>query len=739
MANTPWHDLPDNTLFDGDVQSSASAAGGDTTRIVMNMLRKGMPMAEIACIVDMDLQDVEQTQHSMLVRFDGSAVEAPQFNPEHFARFFKYPTEFLCHATGKLMDNPIVCADGMSYERGAIDLPSNPNFYLKRKIDDFKKGRVQDILSTAPFLSSSGFPSKAGDLLGHAADLVRTSPDCKDMLQDVLELAVEISSKAHQPRAELVKFMADHGKLSELIDRFDALDVATVLGALSLAQLNLLFVEVRAKADNDKSDHLRAVRVAAGRALLVQLDACDSLNGCTASPHVDRTSLLIELYTLDPAADILEKLVSSVAGSVPLSALTVTLEGLSMPVLNAVVEYINSAMHTPPPRAVLVYLAMAKKVGSSQACDLYRRALALDSSCAQASAGLTALLLKDVAMGTATAAAKADLARLLKSERAFAAIATHFEALEDVLDMQASEATFAISLAEALAKSEQFARASDMAAVAATSLELSAAHSEAMEYFVKAFSWDRSNRMAEEGVKRLAVVTGREQQAATQLLMAVVGQDGVAADRVMDAMWLLGSHIQKVTLSSERSLEAKLSQVMAMNKAMATLPKEIEAMKKAVAALTSHAKLSQATSVNKVMAEIEAMKIETDALTTGMDALTPEVHSKQDKPYVEFAGFDQRQLNRKFFRDDLCKRGGLPTYWTNERDYAMSYHGHGALIWGILSSQEFAEPHGKWSAICGSEDFTTKWRERRGCFQINPSVRVTVFDPLSLSIAGTGR
>jgi len=151
------------------------------------------------------------------------------------------------------------------------------------------------------------------------------------------------------------------------------------------------------------------------------------------------------------------------------------------------------------------------------------------------------------------------LAHLLIVERAVDTLAEHFEDLHSCLDVDNFEAALASSLADALAKRGNLVHAASVAAATAKAFEDSGNENEAVEAFLKAFQWDDSNQIAEDGMKRLAAASGREQQVASVLLIAVAGNDALVAGRVSDAVGLLGAYTDRVIRSAVASVQVEVA------------------------------------------------------------------------------------------------------------------------------------------------------------------------------------
>mmetsp|Transcript_122871 Transcript_122871/g.392813 ORF Transcript_122871/g.392813 Transcript_122871/m.392813 type:complete len:714 (+) Transcript_122871:92-2233(+) len=708
MSSSDWIAVEARNMFDGETESCVSVNTDNVTRIAAKLLQTGMPVAAVAAMVEIDLQEVEQIQHSLLVPPSGPAEKGLQCDEEYLAKLFAYPQEYVCPSTGKLMQDPVVNGEA--------------NLYLKRKIDAFRHNRIRDILSAVPRLAISGFQQETARLLGHAVDLAQGSESNTDLLKETFEVAVKLPDDVQHYRTKLVKLMVDLRQFGELVRRFNELDVSVASPVFSLDQASALFNEVRMAMEVTSSDELHDIRMASGRILLQKQEEMgdfprvaanviriyptaatwnkmllkDPSDDEGADPVPERTKLLMELHAAEPAPDLHQKLAESVAASVPLGELESMLGHLCLPVLESVIEYAQKATPFPSKRMVTILIASAKRSGPLAARDLYRQALQKCENCAEARAGLIKLLLTELEAGGAVAATKSELAQLLIADQAFDTLAEHFEDIR--LDVDTFESAFASSLADALAKRGKSVHAAKVAVVAATALENSGREKESMEAFLKAFQWDDSNQSAADGMKRLARQTGCELQVASHLLMAIAGKHA-RADRMTDAVNLLGLHIDKV-------------------------------VQMAVVVLQQDAKSKQDS--------IDILQRKVDALEERV-GFASKVKLKQDMLYVHFEGFHKQALNTKFFCHHTCVVNNRETYWTEDEEWFLCFVNR-SHSWMIHTAARYADLKAGCTNTCcwaytTGEDLSASrcWNEFLDLkLQVAKNVRMTVFMPKAM-------
>jgi len=593
MASQQWTDVRAYRICDGDTDIESSASESVATRIATKLLRSGMSAAAFAAVAELDLQEIDHIRQAMLGSLAGSSIEVVSDQPSILNKLCDIPAEFVCPRTGTLMSDPVVDVDGVSCENGAAGATSLPNLYLKGKINVFKQDRVREIFMVIPDLLGHSPLQDVEHLVAHAAGLVRGDPSHAEMLKEVLDCAVALPGDQQQYRSELVRLLANQGHFPELAERFNSLDVPTVGSTLSLKQASALYIEARGLAQRKGGDALRARQVEAGRLLLAKQEttlpvrvasrpaqllpsvgtwcpprpgACKPEQLAEGCGHVAfddhvmaRLWHLVELYEAEPATDLCEKLAEAFAVEVPLHLLQSVFERLPTPALEAAAEEASRTAGCPTRRALPLYLAAAKRVEATSACKLYRHALLADRTCAEAHAGLTELLLEDVRSGKAAAGVKAELAQLLTEGRSLDILAEHLEVLGDFVDLKSLTADFGADLAEALFGRGCLARAAGTAVLAAQKFEDAAEPAKAMDLFARAFQWNKENTSAEEGMKRLAVVTGSKQQAAACLLMAIA-QDATSASRVASAMSLLDSHYTSMVRSIETACKENIKE-----------------------------------------------------------------------------------------------------------------------------------------------------------------------------------
>lgn len=669
MSAVEWFRVASDIGSDAgsDIGSDIYSASTVTThRIVENMLRKGKSVSEVSDDVELPKEEVKHIQRLMLAK----ACSLEKKTCLLVDGLSTFPEEFLCSQTGKLMNDPVVDASGVSYEAGFGAAPCHPNPYLKREILAFKFSRVRRILAVAPELTSEGLKEAATRILGVAHELAQSMDSSgAALLQDVLELSVRI---AEYKVGDLVRVMAERQQFEELISRFEELQVAEHMKKLARTHLTALYAQSRRSGMHIVGDEHRPIQVIVGRGLLAKLEEDfdeptevkwtdtnvghedeDGLKEETSPEskqiaHVEhgrkndmdhenaindnapiaqrrlrmpeacveeRKNLLMELYELEPAPDICDQLAACIICSEPLETLQNVLASLHLPVLVSAAVYAKNVNDFPSPRVTVVLVALAQREGPTVAAELYRHVLSVDETCDSAQAGLIALLCDDLSGGKATSSAKSELVGLWLMRADFDALATHFEAVGESIPFDSMDAASLHELAVSLQVHLHSLEASRVEVLVADMLEEAGKEQEAFQSFRLAFKWNDNNELAEDGMKRLAVATGSELETA-QCLLETVRRSSTEHKRISEAVELISARMKET--------------------------------------------------INAV-----------------------ELQQSRDQPrYVTLGGFRLEKINQTFFQCESTQLNGHATYWTDD-DTAFIYKGSNTNRWCvILTSSE---------------------------------------------------
>eukprot|EP00927_Polykrikos_kofoidii_P068097 TRINITY_DN63491_c0_g1_i1.p1 TRINITY_DN63491_c0_g1~~TRINITY_DN63491_c0_g1_i1.p1 ORF type:complete len:755 (+),score=158.68 TRINITY_DN63491_c0_g1_i1:81-2345(+) len=682
-----------------DVESGSSVSVDENSmgRVVKNMLRRGMSVNGAAEIAEIDVRYVEIIQQSMPVTHTNPSSPRSVCCVD-LDMLFEYPKHFLCFKSGKLMNDPVVGADGHSYERGTADGPCN--VWLKEALVDFKAERAASMLSGARGLISTRFPVEGARLLTQAADLIRSVPESDHLLKAILDLSVKLPGDRREQRMELVHLMADRQEFSELARRFQELDVAAASEKFSIEQARAMFAETRQLAQTLVGDEHRAAHIAAGRMVVTKLRPVitESVAGLSAgslesedqvmwqAEVAERQKLLMELYDSEADEDVCEELASSIAFSMPEAELQKTIEVIDPSTLERVVKLVSPTL--PSARACRTLIAASNRLGPPTSRDLLRQVYSAENTWTEARAGLIEMLLKDLELGIATMEATRELAQLLIDHGAFDTIVDKFDALGPSLELSSLGVEAAQSLCDSLVQRGNFKTASSVALVQAQALEADGSAEKAMQFFSQAFRWDDGSQASEDGLKRVALEARRERDAAAELLASLAwrhegqiderlgnhdGQcscgrngglaSGVAESRVADAMMLIDAHLDGlVKRAVKASADAFASEWREREEALEAKVREHEVeLEKRQKELEDLREKLDAPSSKGVIEEAKHDVIE---LRETMD--------KMRLPWVNFSGFKTSRLNQGYFLDRSHIVNGYPTYWTEKRDFFIS-------------------------------------------------------------------
>lgn len=488
-----------------------------------------------------------------------------------------HPPRFACSRTGALMSDPVLAGDGRVYDRTAIDVSCHSVPFLKEDVEAFAVGRVREILGVTPRLKTCGFVNEVSQLLAYGTSLARTVSDDAASLKAVLELSVTLScGVVDEARRELVQLLAERSEFSELVSRFQEFDVASVAPVLSYAQSCALCEKAREVASRGNEEPYRSTYVQCARLRLLKLESAEvELWTTTVSqlPSVVtwhaplpksrirdalRREFVQELYEAAPSDDLCEDFAKLLVESPSTCCLGRTLESQPVEVLEAAARYARGSSTVPVDRVCSILLALARRLAPPAACEVYRQVLRMNEDCGSARAGLTKSHLDELRGGRVTSDMKVELVKLLQKVRDVETVADHFQVLRECVYPHSLDATFALDLADCLARRCRTRDAAAVAVSTAVQMEETGAIKEAAQVFTTAFALDQNNVAAEDGMKRLTVVTDRETETATQLFTAAEGHEAMSQVRVSEAMAFLGKHVSKVTEKAMERMDAKL-------------------------------------------------------------------------------------------------------------------------------------------------------------------------------------
>jgi len=308
------------------------------------------------------------------------------------------------------------------------------------------------------------------------------------------------------------------------------------------------------------------------------------------------------------------------------------------------------------------------------------------------------------------------------------------------------DAAFLHDLGTSLGESGSGADASRALALAAESFERIDKKVEALKSFCQAFNFDTTNEAAEQNMKRLAIATGNEWEAAASLLQSTA-QNSTGKARTSEAVGMMLLQLQRTAEVLEAKVMKKLEKTTEALEAKiaATAEAVTKESRKKVVDLNANMESGFAefrtsittinTQVEKLQdpdfgsAELASMSGKIAQIEVNLTSIGGQVRAMQDHEtgVLELAGFQDKRLNTKFFRCSLTRVNGHVSFWTANED-AFIYKCPSTKGWNVSAAPEDTVSRILGGASLGhaykqDSDFTSPggWMEAASAGDFEPS------------------